>query len=167
MKRPRFNPLPDPGQTKVISPSNNTTPEPDSDYEDVSSSEDISLEDMSLVSSSEMQGLEDDLREFEDDGYNTETTDNTSPSKTHKTKKRKSSAQARTRISALYSPNAFPPVNLWTGAEPDTSLPGTLQGSKNIHLSASPLASDHNHSSIPHPPLNTNSQSGDPGAETT
>jgi hypothetical protein len=156
-----------PGANKVISPSNNTTPEPDSDYEEVSSSEDTSLEDMSLVSSSEMQGLEDDLRDFDDDGYDTETTDNTSPSKTHKAKKRKSSAQARTRISALYSPNALPPVNLWTGAEPDISSPGTLPGLTNIHLSAIPLASDHNHSSIPHPPLNTNSQSGDPGAETT
>ncbi len=67
----------------------------DSEYSEEASA-DNSLDAMSLVSGSEIQGLEDDLNDFDDDdGYDTETTDNTSPRhKRQKSNKRKSSERA-------------------------------------------------------------------------
>ena len=77
----------------------------ESEYEDTDSLDDASFDEMSLVSNSELQDLEDDLKHFEDeddDGYDTETTNNTSPStKPTSFMKRKASKIARTRITKL------------------------------------------------------------------
>jgi hypothetical protein len=74
----------------------------DSEYSEEDSADD-SLDAMSLVSGSEIQGLEDDLKDFDDDdGYDTETTDNTSPRhKRQKSNKRKSSERAKEVIIGL------------------------------------------------------------------
>ena len=116
-----------------------------SEYTDNEESEDESLDEMSLVSASEIQGLEDDLREYDDDGYDTETTDNTSPSHKRQKSSRKSSTRAQERISELYA---------------SVSLSGNMrEGPKatesNLYTQ-DPLS--------PHPSLDTPNNSGGHGA---
>ncbi len=62
-----------------------------------------SPDNMSLVSGSEIQGLEDDLKDFVDDGYNTETTANTSPSHKRQKPMQKSRARAQEHITSFYA----------------------------------------------------------------
>ena len=119
-----------------------------SEYTDNEESEDESLDEMSLVSASEIQGLEDDLREYDDDGYDTETTDNTSPSHKRQKSSRKSSTRAQERISELYA---------------SVSLSGNMrEGPKatesNLYTQ-DPLS--------PHPSLDTPNNSGGHGASGT
>jgi hypothetical protein len=89
--------------------------------------EDDSLEDsidgMSLVSNNELDDLAMDSLKYDEDGYETDTTDNTSPSKPSKTPHRKASMHARHRISELYtSPDALL-GNLWHGVESNSATP--------------------------------------------
>ena len=99
----------------------------DSDYSEEDSADD-SLDAMSLVSGSEIQGLEDDLRDFDDDdGYDTETTDNTSPRhKRQKSNKRKSSERAKAYIIGLKESNennkTKHPISALPHPSPDTTL---------------------------------------------
>jgi hypothetical protein len=108
----------------------------DSDYSGEDSA-DESFDAMSLVSGSEIQGLEDDLKDYDDDdGYDTETTDNTSPRhKRPKSNKRKSSERALERITGTPSPN------------------GETQAQQPI--------------TIPHPSLDTNKKSEGQGTAVT
>ncbi len=80
----------------------------ESEYSENDKSEDESMDAMSLVSSTEIQGLVADQYAFKDNGYNTETTDNTSPSHKRKKPSCKSSATAQERMSDFYStPDSF------------------------------------------------------------
>jgi hypothetical protein len=110
---------------------------------------DDSIDDMSLISNNELDDLAIDSLQYDEDGYDTDTTDNTSPSKPSKTSYRKSSLHARLRISELYTAPDALLGNIWDGAD-----------SKSVSLSTSPTP-------IPHPPLNTPTDSGGHGAEIT
>jgi hypothetical protein len=69
-----------------------------SEYSETADSDDDSLDAMSLVSSSEIKGLVADQQDFEDDGYDTETTDNTSPSHNKRKPSRKSVPQLKIEL---------------------------------------------------------------------
>ena len=119
-------------------------PAQDSDYSDYEESDSASTDDMSLVSGSEINGLEEDLKDFEDDGYDTETTDNTSPShKRQKLPPRQSRTTAQTRISEIF-------------AMTDTS-----------HAHEASLPHQPANKSSPHPSLNTTPNSEGHGAPTS
>ncbi len=92
----------------------------ESEYSDNESSDKDSLNNMSLVSSTEIQGLAKDLQTLEDDGYDTETTNNTSPShKRHKSSP-KAGAISQERITIFYAASySFDGSN--------SSLPPTLR----------------------------------------
>ena len=93
----------------------------DSDYADNDSFDDASFDGMSLVSNSELNDLEDDLRGFDDDGYDTETTDNTSPSNKLSQTTRKSSSNARARIRDHFQQQESMFYNATTQAAPTSS----------------------------------------------
>jgi hypothetical protein len=135
----------------------------DSEYDDMTSADDISLDDMSLVSNSEMQDLEDDLKDLVDDeGYDTETTDNTSPrKKPYLEKKRKSSITARTRISQMYSSTDNP--NVHPRAREDQN-PASFPISPSTDSQPTRATSTQTSPSSPHPSLNTLSHSEGSGA---
>jgi hypothetical protein len=130
----------------------------DSEYEDQDSLDDESFDGMSLVSGSEIQGLEDDLLDNNEDGYDTETTDNTSPSKTSSSH-RISNKQARKRIRKLYTSLDPMALHLWDGATPDSSVPTTSA------LAVLPENYSSAVTNFPHPSHNTTSQSEGPGAK--
>ena len=130
----------------------------DSEYEDQDSLDDESFDGMSLVSGSEIQGLEDDLLDNNEDGYDTETTDNTSPSKTSSSH-RISSKQAKKRIRELYTSSDPTALHLWDGATPDSSVPTTSA------LAVLPENYSSAVTNFPHPSHNTTSQSEGPGAK--
>ncbi len=89
----------------------------ESEYSLNKESDDGSLDAMSLVSSAEIQGLLADQHTFKDDGYDAETTDNTSPSHKRKKPSCQSSATAPERFSDFYStPDSFDSCK---GSEPD------------------------------------------------
>ncbi len=107
--------------------------------------EDDSLEDsidgMSLVSNNELEDLALDSLKYDKDGYETDTTDNTSPSKPSKTPHRKASMHASHRISELYtSPDALL-GNLWHGAESTLASPlSSLPPSPHLSLNTKKTA---------------------------
>jgi hypothetical protein len=120
----------------------------ESEYSDNEESDDDSLDAMSIVSGSEIQSLEEATRDFEDDGYDTETTDNTSPSHKRRKPSRKASAKAQERIANFYeTPDSF---DTWEGLKRDTK-------SKNSNTKPN----------SPHLPLDTTPNSGGHGAEAT
>ena len=130
----------------------------DSEYEDQDSLDDASFDGMLLVSDSEIQGLEGDLLDNNDDGYDTETTDNTSPSKSIPSH-RISSKQARKRIRELYTSSDPMAFHLWDGVTPDSSVP-TISVPAVLPEDHSPVVTI-----FPHPSHNTTSQSEGPGAK--
>ncbi len=80
----------------------------DSDYSGNAESDEESLDAMSLVSSSEIKGLVADQYDMNNDGYVTETTDNTSPSHKRKKPSGKSGVVAQERTTDFYStPDSF------------------------------------------------------------
>jgi hypothetical protein len=134
----------------------------DSDYADNDSLDDASFDGMSIVSNSEIQDLEDDLRNFEDEGYDTETTDNTSPShKFSRPKTRRSSSQARTRIDDLLNPQNLNTLafNTVPSAPSERLIPSSPLGTNSTNLETSSLHS-------PHPSPNTTFPCEGPGADT-
>ena len=113
-------------------------------------SDEESLDNMSLVSSTELQDLEDYAKS--EDGYETDTTDNTSPShKKAKLNTRKSGEKAKVRISEFYTASNALMDNLWDGDDNNSVV--------------SPISLPVSTSS--HPSLNTTSPSEGHGAEST
>jgi hypothetical protein len=111
--------------------------------------DDDSFEEMSFISHSEIQDLEADAKDFEDDGYDTETTDNTTSShKSSQPTTRKSSRRARERISELLIPSDAQQGHLWASNSP------TKKSSQ---------PDGHSHT-FPHPSHDTNKRGGH-GAE--
>jgi hypothetical protein len=136
----------------------------DSDYADNDSLDDASFDGMSFVSNSEIHDLEEDLRNFNDDGYDTETTDNTSPShKFSQPTTRKASSIARIRIKAkLDSHESYSPAVEANSDQPshakrpqDHTFPYTDKPPNTV----SPTS--------PHPSFNTNSSHEGSGASAT
>jgi hypothetical protein len=120
------------------------------DSDNVHNSMDDSMDGMSLVSNSEIDDLARDSILYDEEGYDTDTTDNTSPSKPSKTPRRQSSLHARSRISELYTSSDALLGNLWDGADCDSA-------------SQQSITSDIS----PHPLLDTKPNSEGHGAENT
>ncbi len=119
-----------------------------SQYSKTAGSDNDSLDAMSLVSSSEIKGLVADQHDFDEDGYDTETTDNTSPSHKKRKPSRKSGSTAQNRIADFYStPESF-----------DISEEVELEESSNLHTQPSPPS---------HPLPNTNSTNKGHGTTAT
>ena len=117
----------------AATPPENDHSTPDSEYSDNEELEDDSLDDMSLVSGSEIQGLEEDLHDFDDEGYDTETTDNTSPSHKRKNPSRRSRVTAQERIANFYAtPDSF-----------DTTDDEGACGNNSLFLHTQPSPSSH------------------------
>ncbi len=99
-------------------------------------SDDASFDEISLVSNLEIQDLEDDLKQLEDehdDGYDTETTNNTTPSlKPTCLMKRKASKIARTRVTGLLNASNPPHNWHWTGGPVIRHT--SNQPARNIHV---------------------------------
>ena len=104
---------------------------------------------MSIVSGSEIQGLEDDLKDFSDNGYDTETMANTSPSHKRQKLMRQSSARAHEHISKFYSSTSASISNIqW-------DVPNTEFSPQQLYTQPS---------QSPHPSLNTSTTSKGQGA---
>jgi hypothetical protein len=151
----RFSPLqeePPVGDMETTTPSKEFFSYPSTSDDDMSYKEnaedslDDSIDGMSLISTNELDDLAADTLHYDEDGYDTDTTDNTSPSKPSKTPHRKSSLHARLRISELYT------------------APDALLGNNFVSTSGHSRPPSN---TLPHPSLNTPTHSGGHGAGST
>jgi hypothetical protein len=126
----------------------------ESAYEDSESSDDPSFDDMSIVSNAEIQDLVNDQSESDNDnGYDTETTNNTSPSvKSIKPTRRIASKNASAQITEMYESTRTHLSNPWDCADLDSKSLSAQYDSSHTVPSTDP---DHLFNASPHPSRNT------------